>query len=184
MPKTVTRKRRGCDSNPGRTAPESSTLTSRLPSHPHESRRTQAVRTACVVRRRVGRSGSRCATVDGLLSESRLLSQPPSSLQVRRTPPPLSSCRRQSTRQVGDDHSRRRGAGDADRRRTGCRRSTASPTLQRSRAVSSLHVYSTCLASTGHGRSFVFTARCYASAVLAKGLCLSVRHKSEFYRNG
>jgi len=34
----------------------------------------------------------------------------------------------------------------------------------------------------------VFTARCYASAVLAMGLCLSVclsgRHKSVFYRNG
>ena len=33
--------------------------------------------------------------------------------------------------------------------------------------------------------AFVFTARCYASAVLAMGLCLSVSvsvcHKSEFY---
>ena len=29
----VTRQRRGCDLNPGRTAPESSTLTTRLPSH-------------------------------------------------------------------------------------------------------------------------------------------------------
>ena len=28
-----------------------------------------------------------------------------------------------------------------------------------------------------------FTARCYASAVLAVALCLSVRHKSEFYKN-
>jgi len=27
----------------------------------------------------------------------------------------------------------------------------------------------------------VFTAPCYASAVLAMGLCLSVCHKSEFY---
>ena len=33
LPKTVTRQRRGCDLNPGRTAPESSTLTTRLPSH-------------------------------------------------------------------------------------------------------------------------------------------------------
>ena len=32
--------------------------------------------------------------------------------------------------------------------------------------------------------SVPFTARCYASAVLAMGLCLSVCHKSEFYRNG
>ena len=29
----------------------------------------------------------------------------------------------------------------------------------------------------------VFTARCYASAVLAMALCLSVRHKSVFYGN-
>ena len=33
LPKTVTRQRRGCDLNPGRSAPESSTLTTRLPSH-------------------------------------------------------------------------------------------------------------------------------------------------------
>jgi len=32
LPKTVTRQRRGCDLNPGPTAPESSTLTARLPS--------------------------------------------------------------------------------------------------------------------------------------------------------
>ena len=35
LPKTVTRQRRGCDFNPGPTAPESSTLTTRLPSHPN-----------------------------------------------------------------------------------------------------------------------------------------------------
>ena len=34
LPKTVTRQRRGCDLNPGTSAPESSTLTTRLPSHP------------------------------------------------------------------------------------------------------------------------------------------------------
>jgi len=33
LPKTVTRQRRGCDLNPSPTAPESSTLTTRLPSH-------------------------------------------------------------------------------------------------------------------------------------------------------
>jgi len=33
LPETVTRQRRGCDLNPGRTAPESSTLTTRLQSH-------------------------------------------------------------------------------------------------------------------------------------------------------
>ena len=34
LPKTVTRQRRGCDFNPGPAAPESSALTTRLPSHP------------------------------------------------------------------------------------------------------------------------------------------------------
>jgi len=34
LPKTVTRQRRGCDLNPGPSAPESSRLTTRLPSHP------------------------------------------------------------------------------------------------------------------------------------------------------
>jgi len=33
LPKTVTRQHRGCDLNPGLTAPEPSTLTTRLPSH-------------------------------------------------------------------------------------------------------------------------------------------------------
>jgi len=33
LPKTVTQQRRDCDLNPGPTAPESSTLTTRLPSH-------------------------------------------------------------------------------------------------------------------------------------------------------
>jgi len=34
LPKTVTRQRRGCDLNRGPSAPECSTLTTRLPSHP------------------------------------------------------------------------------------------------------------------------------------------------------
>jgi len=34
LPKTVTRQRHDCDLNPGHSAPESSTLTTRLPSHP------------------------------------------------------------------------------------------------------------------------------------------------------
>ena len=33
LPKTVTRQRRGCDLNPGPSAPESSKLITRLPSH-------------------------------------------------------------------------------------------------------------------------------------------------------
>ena len=36
LPKTVTRQRRSCDFNPGPSAPESSILTTRLPSHPYE----------------------------------------------------------------------------------------------------------------------------------------------------
>ena len=34
LPETVKRQRRDCDLNPGPSAPESSTLTTRLPSHP------------------------------------------------------------------------------------------------------------------------------------------------------
>ena len=34
LPKTVTQQHRGCDLNPGPSVPESSTLTTRLPSHP------------------------------------------------------------------------------------------------------------------------------------------------------
>jgi len=37
LPKTVTRQRRGCDLNPGPSALESSTLTTRLPSHPEDT---------------------------------------------------------------------------------------------------------------------------------------------------
>jgi len=35
LPKTVTRQRRDCDLNMGPSAPEFSTLTTRLPSHPY-----------------------------------------------------------------------------------------------------------------------------------------------------
>ena len=36
LPKTVTRQRRGCDLNPGPSVPESSTLTTQLPSHSND----------------------------------------------------------------------------------------------------------------------------------------------------
>ena len=36
LPETVTRQRHGCSLNPGPSAPESSALTTRLPSHPSE----------------------------------------------------------------------------------------------------------------------------------------------------
>ena len=39
LPKTATRQRRDCDLNPGPSAPQSSTLTTRLPSHPASSAR-------------------------------------------------------------------------------------------------------------------------------------------------
>ena len=42
LPKTVTRQRRGCDLNPGPSAPESSTLTTRLPSHPNCTQRMKS----------------------------------------------------------------------------------------------------------------------------------------------
>jgi len=44
LPKTVTPQRRGCDLNPGLlrlSAPESSTLTTRLPSHPTSTNEDQ-----------------------------------------------------------------------------------------------------------------------------------------------
>jgi len=43
LPKSVTRQRCGCDLNPGPTAPESSTLTTRLPSHPALINESQSV---------------------------------------------------------------------------------------------------------------------------------------------
>ena len=43
LPKTVTRQRRGCDLNPGPSAPESSTLTTRLLSHPLQCRQRKRV---------------------------------------------------------------------------------------------------------------------------------------------
>jgi len=41
LPKTVTRQRRDCDLKPGPSAPESSTLTTRLLSHPLDNRSNQ-----------------------------------------------------------------------------------------------------------------------------------------------
>ena len=43
LPKTVTRQRRDCDLNPGPSAPESSTLTTRLPSQPPWEAREQEI---------------------------------------------------------------------------------------------------------------------------------------------
>jgi len=43
VPKTVTRQHRDCNLNPGPSAPESSTLTTRLPSHPIKTSRETAI---------------------------------------------------------------------------------------------------------------------------------------------
>jgi len=47
LPTTVTRQRRGCDLNPGPSAPESSMLTTQLPSHPSGARGRGEVSGAC-----------------------------------------------------------------------------------------------------------------------------------------
>ena len=47
LPKTVTRQRRDCDLNPGPSAPESSTLTTRLPSHTRRSYNEDAIASTC-----------------------------------------------------------------------------------------------------------------------------------------
>ena len=52
LPKTVTRQRRGCDLNPSPSAPESSTLTIRLPSHPGEGGKCPAVTVGSAAPRR------------------------------------------------------------------------------------------------------------------------------------
>ena len=57
LPKTDTRQRRDCDLNPGPSAPESSTLTTRrLPSHWHiDTERNYVAVTLCIERERVKR---------------------------------------------------------------------------------------------------------------------------------
>jgi len=49
LPKTVTRQRRGCALSPGPSAPQSSTLATRLPSHPTCILRTEIVTYRCYV---------------------------------------------------------------------------------------------------------------------------------------
>jgi len=69
LPKTVIRQRRDCDLNPGPSAPESGTLTTRLPSHPPDGgvyrERTRLAWYACVSRLKVPghiqRAGSQLA---------------------------------------------------------------------------------------------------------------------------
>jgi len=49
LPKTVTRQRRDCDLNPGPSAPESSTLTTRLPSHASITKLNKSAAVQCNV---------------------------------------------------------------------------------------------------------------------------------------
>ena len=51
LPKTVTRQRRDSDLNPGPSAPESSTLSTRLPSHPVKRQSTGMVVVSFSLRR-------------------------------------------------------------------------------------------------------------------------------------
>ena len=48
LPKTVTRQRRDCDFKPGPSAPESSTLTTRLPSQPRRAELEYVVEIALI----------------------------------------------------------------------------------------------------------------------------------------
>ena len=70
LPKTVTRQRRNCDFNPGPSAPESSTLTTRLPSHLTVCACINCTESGCRWRQRAacgleidgaGAAGARCA---------------------------------------------------------------------------------------------------------------------------
>ena len=70
LPKTVTRPRRNCDLNPGHSAPESSTLTTRLPSHPlavNRSRGKCPVRAVDSISLGVRRSAAAFTTTSGRL---------------------------------------------------------------------------------------------------------------------
>ena len=66
LPKTATRQRRGCDLNPGPSAPESSTLTSRLPSQNKRCGKCKYCTTlqSSDAKRRRGRTTVTCRWVD------------------------------------------------------------------------------------------------------------------------
>jgi len=58
LPKIVTRQRRGCDLNLGPSAPESSTLICRLPSHPFRNYRTDILKRFRILRHGASRVSS------------------------------------------------------------------------------------------------------------------------------
>jgi len=72
LPKTVTRRRRDCDLNPGPSTPESSTLTTRLPCHP-ACQLTDQGRDSCGQSNNRPPACSECWSVHWLATSSRLL---------------------------------------------------------------------------------------------------------------
>ena len=70
LPKTVTRQRRDCNLNPNPAAPESSTPTNRLPSHPRRDTET----TERVTRVATGRISYCCAPVTDVVGRQRVRS--------------------------------------------------------------------------------------------------------------
>jgi len=66
MPKTVTRQRRDCDLNPDPSAPESSTLSTRLPSHPGPTYLSYSRRRLRAVYRNYPVSGRRQRVASGV----------------------------------------------------------------------------------------------------------------------
>jgi len=66
LPKTVTRQHRDCDLNPGPSAPESSTLTTRLPSHSYRELSIQDVHIDGAVMSKV----DKCLQGEGVLRTS------------------------------------------------------------------------------------------------------------------
>jgi len=66
LPKTVTRQRRGCDLNPGPTALESSTLTTRLPTLQLDMGRNYVTVTLYIMMDTRVNSGSQAVTHDPL----------------------------------------------------------------------------------------------------------------------
>ena len=84
LPKTVTRQRRGCDLNPGPYALESSTLTTRLLSHPHSGLILQCVSMLGPVIRRVEKIQPHNALRSVALARPASCQQVPSSVVTMR----------------------------------------------------------------------------------------------------
>jgi len=70
LPKTVTRQRGDCDLNSGPSAPESSTLTTRLPSHPHAMLARNQMSLVCPSVRPSVASRSSVESTDGRIEQA------------------------------------------------------------------------------------------------------------------